>query len=507
MSKTALVLLIVGGYAVSVSIIGIYASRKSTGTTSDYFLADRKIGAVLSFFTLTASFYSAYLIMGAVGFYYTHGFGMLMAVAYTAPAGFWYWVFGGPIHLLGKKYGHSTIADLLQHYYQSKTLGGLVGLLICFFIIPYLATQYTAIGMAFQMATDGAVSYQLGAIILGSIVCLYVFLGGFKSVAWTDLMQGIFFLVVVWVLGFYFLGREGGMTNLFESLISTDKSLITLPGPQGYYSWGVWFSFLAIYTALPALRPDTIQRAYAAKNLDTWRKACLHTAWALPATYVITMIISFGLRLHVPGLEGTEAEQALIAFFNIQNPIIAIVILAAAMAASMSTIDSLLLVASQYLTQDVVQRFMPGRFTDKQLLNIGKAFTVLLTVIAVLTTLRPPQFMILITALLYGIGCLIWPVLGAIAWPRGTKQGAIACIVTSCVILAVLSISGLGTYVGGIHFILWGLFASAVVYVVVSLLTPPLPDDQIEAYHGFLRRNFWNKFDVRNRRKKHQEQC
>lgn len=499
MSKNALVFLIVGIYCIFVTIIGFVSNRGSKGTTTDYFLADRKVSAVISFFTLTASFYSAYLLMGAVGGYYTNGFGMTMAIAYCSAYGLWYWVLGGPIHLLGKKFGHSTPADLIGHYYESPKLGALVAVMMCVFTVPYLSMQYSAIGQAFSMITDGAISYQTGAIILGGICCFYVFLGGFKSVAWTDFFQGAFFMVIAWALGFYFLFQVGDTRSMFENLISADPALVSLPGPTGFYSWGVWLSFMLLYTVLPAIRPDTFQRAFAVKSLKAWKKACFHTTWVLPLTYIITMFTAFGLRLFVPDLQGTASEQALIAFFNTRNPLLGIFILTAAMAASMSTIDSLLLVASQYLTEDILNRFMPGKFTEKKLTRIGQMFTVALTILAILCTMREIDFMIVVTALFYGFGCLIWPLLGCIIWPRGTKAGSAACIITSCAIITFLKLGGFGTYVGGLHFIAWGVIISGVVYVVVSLMTTPPSDQQIEEYHGYLRREFWGKFNQKKK--------
>lgn len=495
MSKTALVLIIVSAYCILVAAVGIIAGRKSTGTTSDYFLADRKVSSIVSFFTLTASFFSSYLLMGCIGGFYTNGFGMTMAIAYCAAYGLWYWVLGGPVHLLGKKFGHSTPADMLEHYYESPKLGALVSIVLCVFTVPYLSMQYAAMGQAFSMITDGAISYQAGAVILGGICCLFTCIGGFKSVAWTDFLQGAFFMVVSWVLGFYFLFKTGGPANMFENLIAEDPALVSLPGPDGFYTWGVWLSFFLLYTILPAIRPDTFQRAYAVKNLGAWKKACIHTAWVLPMTYVIAMFTAFGLRLYVPGLEGTMSEQALIAFFNPRNPLIGIFILTAAMAASVSTISSLLLVASQYLTQDIIHRFMPDRFTDRKLTKIGQIFTVILTLIALFSTMREISFMVLATALFYGFGCILWPILGCILWPRGTKAGASACIIVSCAVILFLKLGGFGTYVGGIHFIAWGVVLSGIVYVVVSLMTQPPSDQRIEEYHVFLRKEFWGKFN------------
>ncbi len=494
MTKTALVFLVVGIYCLIVMAIGIYSNRRNKNTTEDYFLASRSVGSIVSFFTLTASFYSAYLLMGAVGFYYTHGFAMLMAITYCACYGLWYWVLGGPVHLIGKKFGHSTPADMIEHYYESKTLGSLVSIMLCAFAVPYLSMQYTAIGMAFQLITDGAVSYRAGAIILGGICCAYVFLGGFRSVALTDLFQGLFFMLLAWGLGIYFLVKAGGLQELFHGVAAQDQALLTLPGPKGFYTWGVWFSFMVLYTILPAIRPDTWQRAYAVKSLGAWKKACFHTAWVLPVTYVITMFTSFGLRINVPGLEGVQTEQALIAFFNATSPIVGIIILAAAMAAAMSTIDSMLLVTSQYLTEDIIKRYAPGKFTDGQLSRIGQMFTVLLTIIALLVTMRPPQFMVMMTALFYGFGCLLWPLLGCIIWPRGTKAGSMACIIVSCAIIVVLKLGDFGTYVYGFHFIAWGVVASGLVYVAVSLMTRPPSDRMVEEYHGYLREKFWSKF-------------
>lgn len=495
MSKLTMVFLVVGVYLVLVSIIGIKSNRGATGTTSDYFLADRKVGAVVSFFTLTASFYSAYLLMGAVGGYYTHGFGMTIAIVYCTGYGFWYWVIGGPLHLLGKKFGHSTPADLIGHYYESPGLGGLTAILLIVFSVPYLSMQYSAIGAAFNMITDGVVSTQVGAIILGGVCCFYVFLGGFKSVAWTDFFQGAFFMVIAWALGFYFLFQTGGVRNMFDALIEADPALLSIPGPNGFYTWGVWFSFAALYTAFASIRPDTFQRAYACESLKSWKKACFHTSWALPLTYVITMFTAFGLRLYVPGLEGTQSEQALLAFFNTRNPLLGVFILTAAMAASMSTIDSLLLVCSQYLTEDGIKRFMPGKFNDKQLTRIGQLFTVVLTLIAILCTYREIDFMIVVMALFYGFACLFWPILGAILWPRGTKVASYACIITSTAIIAFLKLAGFGTYVYDIHFILWGVVSGGIVYFVVSLFTQPPSDKMIDEYHGYLRKEFWSKFN------------
>jgi SSS family solute:Na+ symporter len=495
MSKTSLVFTIVGTYCILVTVIGIMAKKKSKATSEDYFLASRKVSAFVSFCTLTASFYSAYLFMGAVGFFYTHGFAMLMAVLYCATYGLWYWVLGGPIHLLGKKFGHSTPAELMEHYYESKELGSLIAIVLCVFCIPYLSMQYGAIGMAFQIITEGAVSYQVGAIILGGVACAYIFLGGFRSVAWTDVMQGIFFMAVAWGLGIYFLIKTGGVRSMFENIAAADHALLSLPGPQGFYTWGVWLSFMLLYSVLTALRPDTFQRAYAVENLKAWKKACIHTAWVLPVTYIITMFTSFGLRIYVPGLTGVETEQALIAFFNLSNPIMGVFLLTAAMAASMSTIDSMLLVTSQYLTEDIIKRYRPGKYTDKQLMHIGQLFTVILTIIAIIVTMRPPEFMVMITALFYGFGCLLWPLLGCIIWPRGTKTGSIASILTSSAIIAVFKLSGFGTYIGGIHFVAWGIYIGGIVYVVVSLMTSPPSDEIVEAYHGYLRREFWGKFN------------
>ncbi len=498
MTKNILIFTVLGIYLFVVMIVGFIARKMSKeDTTEDYFLAGRTVGALTSFFTLTASFYSAYLLMGAVGFYYLHGFAMTMAIIYCSAYGFWYWVLGAPIHLLGKKYGHSTPADLIGYYYESKALGLLVAVVLCVFSIPLLAMQYTAIGMAFEMITDGAVNYRFGAVILGGIVCAYVFLGGFRAVAWTDIFQGIFFMAIAWILGIYFLIKEGGAGPLFEKITVIDQSLLSLPGPEGVYTWGVWLSCMLLYTITPALRPDTFQRAYAVNDLKSWKKACFHTTWVLPITYIITMFTAFGLRIHVPGLKGVEAEQALIAFFKINNPLIGIIILCAAVAAAMSTIDSMLLVTSQYLTEDFVKR-INVHISDKSLKFIGQLFTIVLTVISVLTTFRPPEFMVMMTALFYGFSCIFWPMLGCIIWPRGTKLGSMACILTSCAIIVFLKFAGFGTYVRGIHFIVWGVYISGIVYIVTSLITSPPSDEMIENYHGYLRREFWSKFNMRS---------
>ena len=145
---------------------------------------------------------------------------------------------------------------------------------------------------------------------------------------------------------------------------------------------------MLLYSVLTALRPDTFQRAYAVENLTAWKKACFHTAWVLPVTYVITMFTSFGLRIYVPGLTGVETEQALISFFNLSNPIMGVFLLLLQWLHPCLPLIRCC-VTSQYLTEDIIKRYRPGKYTDKQLMHIGQLFTVILTIIAIIVTMRP----------------------------------------------------------------------------------------------------------------------
>ncbi|MCR4397803.1 MAG: hypothetical protein NUV93_02455 [Firmicutes bacterium] len=141
-SMASLAILVVGVYSALCFLLGWFGWKHSKKTSEDFFLGSRTMDWLSSFFTLTASFYSAYLLMGAVGFYYIHGFPQTQAIVYVAIYGLAYWLIGGPIHILGKKYGHSSPAQMLEHYYDSKTLGILVSIIYIVYTVPYFTIQF-----------------------------------------------------------------------------------------------------------------------------------------------------------------------------------------------------------------------------------------------------------------------------------------------------------------------------------------------------------------------------
>jgi Na+/proline symporter len=306
-------------------------------------------------------------------------------------------------------------------------------------------------------------------------------------------MQGAFFLIVGWGLAVFLAVRSGGVYALFSRLAAEHPKMLGIPGGAGTFPWGLWFSLLFLYTWFPALRPDTWVRALATRDLKHWKRACIMTTIILPITYLLSMFQSFSLKFFVPGLTGVQAERALMEYFGKFAPLFGTIVLAAATAAAMSTVDSLLLVVSQFLTEDLLKKYFAPGLREETATTAGRYFIVGLSLLCFLVAMQPPKFMVLMTALFYGFSSVFWPVLGCLYWPRGTKAGAVSSLVVSNVIYWVLYLKmfGLPQSPFGIHYITWGVILGGAAYVVVSLATAPPSQSRIEEYHGLLRRVFF----------------
>ena len=193
--------IVLSGYLVLLLALGIISYLKSKQSEADYFLAGRDQGVIVSALTIMATYFSGFAILTFPGWVYEHGIGIMLLGLNLPVAAAAIYIIGNRIRRVGKKRGYITPADMLADYYGDSLLFRWTIALIGFlYVVPYVAIQIKAGGAlteglfrnveAINLFGYSITIYDAGATLLSIVTTLYVIIGGMRSVAWTDVLQG-----------------------------------------------------------------------------------------------------------------------------------------------------------------------------------------------------------------------------------------------------------------------------------------------------------------------------
>jgi len=463
---------VVIGYLAVLLGIGLWTARQARGTSEDYFIASRTTRPLVLFLTMAATNFSAFTVFGFAGagwesgyaYYPIMGFGTgFMALTFV--------LIGRPVWRLGKEHGLVTPPELVYRLTGSPILRLLFFLVMTAFTLPYLAMQPMAAGYALESLLG--IPYFAGAALITAVMLLYTFRGGFRGVTRTDVFQGGMMIVLLVVAVGVIAGRFGGLASAHRTIGAEFPALFARPGLGGIYTPGIWFGYMLLWFLCDPMFPQLFQRFYAA---DTPRGlSTTMSLYPLLTGFLFLLPVTIGVlgRLSFPTLPtGVAADQILpLILAEHAPPAVEALVLTAALAALMSTLDSQLLTLSSMFARDVCEpirdRFVrrrgmigrpsssggaassvstpsrrerqPGRKgTGRGPIRdrcaemppwVGKAFVVGLALIGLGIAYRPPTtFRVLATQTFTGLAVLFPTVVGAIYWRRMRAAAAIASI-------------------------------------------------------------------------------
>ena len=237
MENWQIILSIVAVYCAVVIAVGVFTRSKGQSTLSDYFVGNRSLGAFVAFFTYVATFHSSFAFIGAAGIMYAAGIKFFATFTSCVVSPLMIYIIGRPTWYLGKKYNYMTQGELIGDYYESKALRYLVAVVSLVFLIPYLQSQIAAGGIIFETISGGRISYLAGCVILYAVIISYILLGGFRAVAWTDTLQGLLMIVMVWIAGGVVLLKvTGGLdwTGLMQTIAEKFPGKVLIPSSYDY---------------------------------------------------------------------------------------------------------------------------------------------------------------------------------------------------------------------------------------------------------------------------------
>ncbi|WP_122089244.1 sodium:solute symporter family protein [Halalkalicoccus subterraneus] len=481
----ALQLGIVVGYLVLALLIGIAAYRLTDRTAEDYYLASRTLGTVVLLFTTFATLLSAFTFFAGPNTAYWEGpewilvMGVMDGIIFAV---LWYLV-GYKQWLIGQERGYLTLGEMLGDRFGSPRLRALVAGISLFWLFPYVMLQQMGAGTALEALTDGAMPYWAGAGLITVFMIVYVVLAGMRGVAWTDTLQGAFMLVTVWAALLWILSSVGGPAAATAGL-TTDPDFLALG--DDYYTPAFIVTQAVSIAFGVAMFPQVNQRFFVARS-----ETVLKRTFALWPVLVLALFVpAFMLGAWARGL-GVEAEpgaNVLPLLLAEYTPVwFAALVIAGAVAAMMSSSDSMLLSGSSYFTRDIYRPFVNPAASERREDLLGRAGVVVFATGSFLASLLQPASLLEVGSTAFGgFAQLALPVLVALYWTETTRTGVATGIVGSqALYLASVFLPFVPGAVGGWGTSLFGMGLGLVLTVGVSWLTTPAAGERRAIYFEF----------------------
>lgn len=480
------VLLFLALYFIGMLAVGVISMRRGGSSSMEgYYLGGRNVGPLVTAMTMQSTSMSGYMFLGAGSLGYTQGY-----------YGFWYAagdIGGGVVNLsvLGRRMrklsqvmGALTSIEYLEKRYPSKWVRLIAAVLSVSLLGAYVLAQFIAGGKGLELVTG--LPYEVALAIAVGVILAYTLMGGYGAVAYTDLLQSFVMIIgIVWIL-VATLQEVGGLTAANQAIASLDPTLLSIWGKDLVHEgqWGIVLGALLIFSIGYMGWPHVVTRHMAMRNPFHARRAGVYsTLWNLvfvSAPYILgTLAI-----LVLPDLD--DPEQAIFALAqNLLPAAVVGIVMAAIMAAIMSTADSILLQTGSIAARDLYERFINPNMEEKQMVRVSQLIVLLLgAVCGIVAVFEPPAIFSIVVFTTSVLGSAFLPAyVAAVWWRKANTPGALASMIVGSLVAffwQYLALDG----VTGLHPMLAGVVLSSLAMVVASLLTQashPVPEHILQA--------------------------
>ncbi len=472
-------------YLVILVLVGIITWRL-TRTLADFVLAGRRLGPWVAAISAKASSESGWLLIGLPGQAFAAGFSAFWVSLGVVGGTFFNWTMvARRLRRITEVFGSVTIPDYLEARFADERSHGLriiSALIITTFMTAYVAAQFVASGKALSTAFD--ISYLQGVLIGAAVILFYTMMGGLFAVAWTDLIQGMLMVGALVALPVVAIINIGGFEEMIAILTETlGEDFITMSGgSSGFPLFAMIIGALGIGLGYPG-QPHVLTRFMAIRRPRDVRKGALITVvWSLLSLYgaVLVGLTARALLSEDPG--DPERVMPLLAI-QVLPAWLAGTMIAAAMAAMMSTADSMLLVATASVVQDFYHKLFKRDVSERNLVRFSRIATIAVGVVALFVALgQDPNDS---GGLVFWLVLFAWGGLGAsfgpllilsLYWGRVTRAGAYSGIIAGAA--TVLAWHYIPPLKAALYELVPAFLVSLAAVYLVSLVTTP-PDSHV----------------------------
>ena len=502
------ILIILIGYMAVNAVIGVWMSHVSaqenaaSGFLQNYFVGGRTMGGVVLAMTLIATYTSASSFLGGPGLAASWGLTQSWVAAIQIGTAFLtLGIVGKKLGIISRRIKSVTISDYLKARYKSPAVVILASLMLVVFFITQMIAQFK--GGATLIQTVTGLPYVSALMLFSAIVIIYTAFGGFKAVVVTDTIQGFIMACGTFLLLFFVIRAGGGFNEIVEFNTANNPGWDLLgKGEFGAEIPALRPGTLLSYWVLVGVGvlglPQTAVRSMGFKDTESLHKAMIYGT-VVVGILMIGMHLAGALAFPLVGEEQLANTDSIIPFVvhKYMPTWAAGLFLAAPLAAVMSTVDSLLILASATILKDLYVTYIAQKkvvaavnadqdenkevadSTERKIKYGSFALTIILGLIVFAFAMNPPSILVWIN--LFAMGGLeatfFWPLIGGLYWKRGNAAACIASI-----------IAGVGTFVFfnqvkiapyGIHEIVLGLIAGGIAYFAVGMMNKKELDQDV----------------------------
>lgn len=482
MSESTFKLIAILIYMAAMLFIGWYAYRRTSNLT-DYMLGGRSLGPAVTALSAGAADMSGWLLMGFPGAIYLTGMGEAWIGIGLTLGAYLNWLFVAPRL---RVYTHvSSDSITIPSYLQSRLkdpsplLRIACGAIILIFFTFYVSSGMVAGGVFFE--SSFGLEYHTGLIVVSVVVLAYTLFGGFLAVSYTDFVQGLIMflaLILVPIVGVFITGGPSETIASIKEVDPTHLSLFagtTAAGLISSIAWGLGY-FGQPHIIVRFMAISSVKETKAARRIGIgWMLLSLIGA-------TLTALVGVAYFHQNPGLKLTDPEAVFIELGQIIfHPFIAGIMLAAVLAAVMSTISSQLIVTSSALIEDLYKAVIKSDAPDKTYVLYGRLAVLAVAIIAfVLSWQQNDTILGLVSFAWAGFGGAFGPIiLLSLYWRKLTSQGALAGMIVGAV--TVMIWGNVDFLKDNLYEIVPAFVLNMIVAILVSLMTyRPNPEIQSE---------------------------
>lgn len=478
-------------YLIMMLAIGVIAYKRTSNST-DYFLGGRSLGPWPAALSAGASDMSGWLLLGLPGYAYAAGFEAFWLAGGLLVGTWANWLISAKrLRTYSITTESLTLPEFLSRRFNdnSKLIQTISAFFILLFFLFYTSSGLVAGGKLFE--TVFGLDYTT-AVIIGTVcVVSYTLFGGFLAVSWTDLVQGLLMSAALLIVPI--AAMNGGLGQLSSDLHNINPELLTLwNDAKGEPLSAIAIISLAAWGLGYFGQPHILARFKATrsnKDLVTARRiAVIWTALSMVGAMLVGLVgLIYVTNSGAPKLD--DGEKIFMLLVNAMfHPVIAGILLAAILAAIMSTADSQLLVSSSAMAEDLYKQILKKDATSEEIVRVGRFAVILISLIALVLAMTPDSSVLgLVSYAWAGFGAAFGPaIVLSLYWPRMNRNGALAGIVVGGVTIVLWK-----QFTGGwfdVYEIVPGIILSTLSIVIVSLITGE-PEDEVKKQHAEFEKN------------------
>ncbi|MDR2529756.1 MAG: sodium/pantothenate symporter [Synergistaceae bacterium] len=461
--------------------------------SKDYFIGGRSLSGFVFAMTLVATYSSVSSFVGGPGVAWQRGFGWVyFAMTQVLAAFLVMGVMGKKMAVIGRKIDAVTVIDVLRVRYQSNLLANLGAVLIVVFFCATMVAQFMGGANLFAATVQGFLAeegqlvrhaalwgfeidynYIAGMFLFALVVVIFTAVGGFKAVAVTDTICAVFMLLGMAVIAYAILSHGGGMSGIMA--VINEQPHMLEPTAGGSLPVQIFLSQWLLTGVCTLGLPQSLVRNLSYKTSKGLQRAMIYGTVVVGAMMLgmhLLGVLSRGVIHKLPGATTDSVTPHLIVGFL--PPLLAGMAIIGPLAASISTVSSLLITASSSIIKDVYQHSLEHRSVDQK--KIGRLSTVVTTIIGlacILVAIKPPTVIVWVNMFAFGglQTSFFWVFLLGFFWRKANLTGAIMAMAGG--VFAYCYFMAAKIPLGGFHQIVVGIGVGLALFVIGSLVGRP----------------------------------